>query len=187
MSFERRSALLDAVSDEWPGVGLVVDNRDSLLEGNWDMLAFIYQQSFNALWDHAVTQPGGLSVLPLLMICRQSIELSIKAAIEGTTVTQPPGGHDLTELFDHLLKVRREHGRLEPDDDDYTAKVKARVAEFQELDQRADRWRYPTDRKGRAHKGVNVDLDRLFQVHAMITGWCDHSSAEAEQCHIHGG
>ena len=187
MTVERRMALLDALNEGQPGLREIVTARTGLFEGNWDLVAYAYQQSFEALWDHAVAQTSGLAVLPLLMLWRQSVELSIKAAIEGTTGRQPPGGHRLTDLFDRLLAVRREHGAHESDDDDYTAEVRRTVAEFQELDERADRWRYPTDLKGQPHGGVNVDLDRLFQAHAMITGWCDACSIEAEQLHLYGG
>lgn len=187
MSSERRMELLEALVDGRPELRQVVTNRVGLFEGNWDLVAYAYQQSFEALWDHAVTQTSGLAILPLLMLWRQSVELSIKAAIEGTTGSQPPPGHGLTDLFDRLLEVRREHGGLESDDDGYTAEVRLTVVEFQELDKRADRWRYPTDLKGKAHAGVSVDLDRLFQAHSLITGWCDASSIEAEQHHLHLG
>lgn len=185
MSIERRTKLLDGLMEGQPGLRQIVTNRASLLEGNWDLTAFAHQQGFEALWDHAVTRPAGLAVLPLLMLWHQSVELTIKAAINGTTGCQPPGHHRLTDLFDFLLRVRKEHGRLEADDDAYTASVRRLVVEFQKLDERADRWRYPTDLKGKAHRGVSVDLDRLYQAHAMITGWCDWASVEAEQHHLH--
>ena len=187
MTFDRRLELLDALAAGRPDLKGIVTNRNGLFEGNWDLAAYAYQQSFEALWDHAVAQTSGLAVLPLLMLWRQSVELSIKAAIEGTTGGQPPGGHRLTDLFDRLLEVRREHGGLGSDDDDYTAEVRATVVEFQAIDERADRWRYPTYLKGKAHSDVTVDLDRLYQAHALITGWCDASSIEAEQHHLQMG
>lgn len=198
MSHARRTELLEALSSGGARLPQVVTARVGLFEGNWDLTAYAYQQSFEALWDHAIERTSGagaaqssaLVVLPLLMLWRQSVELSIKAAIEGTTGQQPPLGHSLTSLFERLLEVRRERGGLEPDDDDDdTAEVMRLIAEFQTLDERAERWRYPADSKGQPYGGITVDLNRLFQAHAMITGWCDGSSveAEAEAANLHGG
>lgn len=189
MSIERRMALLEALDIEQPHLHRIVQPRDSIIAGNWDMAAFAYQQGFEALWDHAIARASGaeaaqssaLVVHPLLMLWRQSVELSIKAAIEGTTGRQPPDGHNLAKLFATLLEVRGKRDDLESDDDDVTAQVIRLIAEFQALDVRADRWRYPTDRKGKPHGGDSVDLDQLFQAHARITGWCDWVSGEAEQ------
>ena len=178
-----------ALETAQPRLQGIVKPRDSIIAGNWDLAAYAYQQGFEALWDHAILRASGVEATnsaalvlhPLLMLWRQSVELSIKAAIEGTTGRQPPEGHDLAKLFDSLLAARQERGDLERDDDDLTAQVTRLIAEFQALDVRADRWRYPTDRKGRPHGGDSVDLDRLYQAHEQITGWCDFASVEAEQ------
>ncbi len=193
MSIERRTELLEALDSGPRHLQRIVSERTSLIEGNWDLAAYAYQLGFEALWDHAIDRTNGqdaercsaLVVLPLLMLWRQSVELSIKSAIEGTTGRQPPGTHDLVELFDLLLNARHARGDLEPDDDDHTAEVKVLIAKFQSLDARADRWRYPTKKGGRAHVGVTVDLNRLFQAHALITGWCDGASVEAEHANYH--
>lgn len=195
MSIERRTELIEALEGGPRRLQRIVSERASIIAGNWDLAAYAYQLGFEALWDHAVERTNGadagqsaaLVVLPLLMLWRQSVELSIKAAIEGTTGRQPPGGHNLAELFNHLLKARRERGDLESDDDDYTAEVEGLIAEFQALDARADRWRYPTSKGGRAHVGVSVDLNRLYQAHEMVTGWCDGSSMEAESLRLQPG
>lgn len=193
MSIERRTELLEALDSGPRYLQRIVSERASLIEGNWDLAAYAYQLGFEALWDHAIERANGedaercstLVVLPLLMLWRQSVELSIKSAIEGTTGRQPLGGHDLTTLFARLVAARRERGDLESDDNDYTAEVMGLIAEFQSLDARADRWRYPTKKGGRAHVGVTVDLNRLFQAHALITGWCDGASVEAEHANYH--
>lgn len=194
MSIERRMGLLEAMDGSQASLQSIVTTRASIIAGNWDLAAYAYQQGFEALWDHAVARTtsadaarsSSLVVLPLLMIWRQSVELSIKAAIGGTTGRKPPPGHILTDLFDELLAERAARGDVGSDDDDYTDDVKRLIVEFQELDARADRWRYPTDLKGLVHEGVSVDLDRLFQAHAKITGWCDGAGIEAEQVNIHG-
>lgn len=194
MSIERRTELLEALDSGPRFLQRVVLERTSIIAGNWDLAAYAYQLGFEALWDHAIDRTNGqdaercsaLVVLPLLMLWRQSVELSIKSAIEGTTGRQPPRGHDLTKLFKRLLEARRERGGLESDADDYTAEVKALVAEFQSLDARAERWRYPANKGGQAYVGVSVDLNRLFQAHAKITGWCDAASVEAELANQHG-
>ncbi len=78
MSIERRTKLLDGLMEGQPGLRQIVTNRASLLEGNWDLTAFAHQQGFEALWDHAVTRPAGLAVLPLLMLWHQSCQSASK-------------------------------------------------------------------------------------------------------------
>lgn len=189
MSIERRTQLLEALETAAPHLRRIVKPKARIMDGNWDLAAFAYQQAFEAMWDHAIARTAGadarhsssLIVHPLLMLWRQSVELSIKAATEATTGQQPDGVHDLAKLFTRLLEARQERNDLERDDDDLTTQVARLIAEFQALDVAADRWRYPTDRKGRPYRGDAVDLDQLFQAHAMITGWCDAAGVEVDQ------
>ncbi len=186
MSQERRFALIEALIDENPHLEKIVSNESSsLIAGNWDLVAYSYQQSFEALWDLACTQQSGLITMPLMMLWRQSVELTIKAAIQETIRGTPPGSHDLTSLFDKLVEARRSIAWLEPDDDDQMQMVRRTIIEFQNLDKQADRFRYPSKRDGSPYGGISVDLDRLHQAHWLITNWCDVASVEAEYYNIH--
>lgn len=188
MTLERRNDLIDAVIAERPSGRGVIFEKQTLTGGNWDLVAHSYQQAFDVLWDHATAQGKGNSLIvgPLMMIWRQSVELTIKAAIQETTRAEPPGTHELVRLFDALLKARRDVGALEDDDTPYTAKVRAAVVEFQNFDQQADRYRYPTGKHGEVYPGFAVHLDRLHQAHWLITNWCDAASVEAEQYNLYG-
>jgi hypothetical protein len=186
MSLEKRTELIDSLVEERPELRKPITNQaSSMLTGNWDLVAYSYQQSFEALWDHAFQQTSGLAQLPLMMLCRQSVELTIKAAIQATTLAQPPNGHGLTILFDRLLAAREEAGCFEQGDDEYTQEIRQAVINLQEIDARADRFRYPTDLNGKAYPGFNVDLEQLLQIHWLITTWCDCASTEAEQYYLH--
>lgn len=185
MSVEKRTELIDLLVEERPELRKLITNQpNSMLAGNWDLLAYSYQQSFEALWDHAFRQTSGLAQLPLMMLCRQSIELTIKAAIQATTQAQPPNGHGLTVLFDRLLAVREESGRFDQENDEYTRDIRQAVIAFQAIDARADRFRYPADLNGKAYPGFDVDLEQLLQIHWLITTWCDCASTEAEQYYL---
>lgn len=187
MSRELRDQLIDALIAERPHMRKIVNDRQTMFEGDWDQVAHSYQCSFEVLWDHALAQGGQSSIYvgPLMMLWRQSVELTIKAAIRETIRAEPPGHHELTRLFDALLAARRGVGCLEDDDDAYTARVRDTVVEFQKVDDRADRFRYPTGKDGKPYAGFAVDIKRLFQAHWLITNWCDAASVEAEHYNIY--
>lgn len=185
MSRELRDKLIDALIAERPDKRKIVNDRQTMFEGDWDQVAYSYQCSFEVLWDHAMAQGGQSSIFvgPLMMLWRQSVELTIKAAIRETTRSEPPNHHELTRLFDTLLAARKVVGCLEEDDNAYTDRVRDTVVEFQKVDERADRFRYPTGRDGTAYPGFAVDIKRLLQAHWLITNWCDAASLEAEHFH----
>lgn len=186
MSEERRDQLVDALYAEQPKLKrIVTDLPTSIMSGSWDMIAYSYHQGFEALWDHAIRETSGFAELPLLMVGRQSMELSIKAAIRETTRAEPPKHHRLTDLFDLLLKARREIGGLETDDDDLTPRVRSAIVDFEKVDRAADRFRYPISSQGDVYEGFTVDLERLFQAHELITSWCSAASNEAEFHHLY--
>jgi HEPN domain-containing protein len=120
---------------------------------------------------------SGLLLRPLLFLWRQSVELSIKAAIIETAgeIRRNPG-HDLTKLFAQLIEVRAELGCC--DDDDYTCKVTDMIALVQSFDPFADRFRYPTARGGKPFEGIDTDFDELFQAHWNIVTWCEGATIE---------
>lgn len=132
------------------------------------------------MWDQAQIDSSGLLVRPLLSLWRQSVELTIKAAvIELAGGLDLKSGHDLTNLFDQLLKARVALGCN--DDDDLTQDVAAMIAWVQSFDPTADRFRYPASRKGEPYSGVDADLDELLQAHWIITTWCEGAVVEVEE------
>lgn len=52
--------MLEALEAQ-PRLRQIVTSRAGLFDGNWDLAAYAYQQSFEALWDHAVAQTSGLA------------------------------------------------------------------------------------------------------------------------------
>lgn len=178
MSQDRRDRLVEQIVDAQPELRAFVRRLPlDMTAGSWDMLSYSFQRGFEALWDSARVDHSGLLRRPLLMLWRQSVELSIKAAV--LEISGEPSndlGHDLTKLFARLLAVRADLGCT--DDDEYTGRVQEMISTVQAFDPFADRFRYPTARKGQAYEGIAVDLDRLFQAHWSIVTWCEGAALE---------
>lgn len=155
----------------------ILDRSTDLTAGSWDLVSYSFQRSFEALWDQAKLDNSGLLVRPLLTLWRQSIELTIKAAIlELLGEIKGNLRHDLQALFEQLLDIRADEGCV--DDDELTRDVLAMIAEAQSFDPFADRFRYPTNRAGETYPGIAVNLDRLFQAHWIIITWCEGAVME---------
>lgn len=148
MTLERREQLIEEIVDTQPRLKVFVRPQPhDLSSGSWDLLAYSFQRGFEALWDSARLDRSGLLLRPLLVLWRQSVELTIKAAtidVSGEITIKP--GHDLSKLFERLLAARAALGHR--DADDYTSQVGDMVAEVQALDPFADRFRYPASKSG---------------------------------------
>lgn len=182
MSLERRNQLVEIIVQMQPQLGAFLNNVSqelSFCSGSWDLRAYGFERAFETLWDHAVLDQSGLLLEPLLMLWRQSVELSLKSAIMSTAgVIGGRPGHDLALLFRQLCTVRARRGFS--DDCDVSAKVQKAVELVQSLDPQADRLRYPRSRSGESFGGIDADLDTLFQAHWIITTYCDGAALEAE-------
>lgn len=180
MSNELRERLIDEVVESQPQLRAFLARRsDDMLAGSWDLMAYSFQRGFEAMWDLARNDLSGLLVNPLLMLCRQSLELTIKASIRDVAGGLDLRlGHHLDDLFAGLLAARAERGFN--DDDDHTLEVQAMIAEVQAFDPTADRFRYPATRRGEPFDGLQADLDKLYQVHWVITTWCEGAALEVE-------
>ena len=185
MSLERRERLADQVIDTQPELRDFVRRQPhDLTAGSWDLVSYSFQRGFEVMWDNARIDQSGLLLRPLLLLWRQSVELSIKAAvmeIAGEITSNP--GHDLSKLFAQLLQVRADLGHR--DDDDYTDRVRTMVALVQSFDPFADRFRYPTAKGGKPFEGIGADFDELFQAHWMIKTWCEGAALEVEESRGH--
>lgn len=181
MSLERREQLVEDLINEQPRLQAFVRELPlDMIAGSWDLTSYSYQRGFEAMWDLAVKDSSGLLLHPLLLLWRQSVELSIKAAISEIAGTLDLKlGHDLDRLLDALLDARSELGHQ--DDDEHTASVREMIAVVQSFDPSADRFRYPANRNGKAFEGVTADLDELFQAHWIVTTWCEGAAIEAKE------
>jgi hypothetical protein len=174
MSLQHRNALAGQIVEMQPSIrGFVSDSSSvCLIAGSWDMMSYSFQCGFEAMWDLARADNGGLLELPLLSLWRQSVELSFKSAIsdiEGGIEKSP--NHDLTKLFQKLAKISTDVGLSL--DDDLTRDVEAMIEQVQSFDPFADRFRYPENKRGESYEGITVDLDKLFQAHWIIVTWCE--------------
>jgi len=178
MSLERREALVEEIVELQPSIrGFVRDLSTDLTAGSWDLVSYSFQRGFEAMWDLARADHSGLLLRPLLLLWRQSVELAVKAAvleIAGRIEGRP--GHNLELLFQQLLQVRAAAGC--DDDDDLTRNVQGMVALVQSFDPFADRFRYPTEKGGKAYEGFDVDLDELFQAYWIVVTWCEGAVME---------
>ena len=179
MSLQHREKLISQIEEKQPAMGgLLSDRSGSLMRGSWDLKSWSFQLGFEAMWDLAKANHNGLLNGPMLSIWRQSIELTFKSCIRS--IEEDPRktvklGHDLNKLFQRLLKLSRDAGLCHNDLD---LKVEALINEVQSFDPYADRFRYPADRKDTLYEGVGVDLDKVFQAHFLIVGWCEGTVAE---------
>ncbi|WP_156256781.1 HEPN domain-containing protein [Sandarakinorhabdus oryzae] len=174
MSEEYRRKLIDHAISDQPILSDFLVNSSSIklqILGNWDFIAYSYSKAFETLWDHAKLDTSDLLLQPLLMLWRQSVELSIKAAlveIEGHI--DPSLGHNIEALFARLSSALNQLGY--PQNDEFTQGVHAMITEVQAFDRSADRFRYPSKRNGNDFAPVDVELDKLFQAHLLITVYC---------------
>ena len=202
MSEQRRRAIINEVVAEvgQPELGFDIGRRRNFVASaggrgqshwsSWHFFAFSYQRAFDVLWDAAYGYAPALRLdyYPLLFVCRQSIELWLKAAISAVNQAKPPAHHKLSELWSGLGAAWSEHttrpGWGEPSDHSpdsaYAKSVKGLIQILDEHDEKGDRFRYPTAKGGDTYPGTDVDLDGLYRAHELITGFCDAVLTQVE-------
>lgn len=123
MTYEHRHELIDKeleliveIGDEEAESRL--RHRDKFIETapeylqndqSWDFYAYSYGAAFDVIWD-AAWQNRTVLYPSLLLIFRQSIELSLKASIFKLSGEKPPQGHKLSSLWSALLKAIDKQG-----------------------------------------------------------------------------
>ena len=122
---------------------------------------YAYDCAFKALWNTALaeTKRHGRSpqLSPFLFLCRQSIELWLKAALDAFEPSEPPPeGHDLEHLWQMLLAAL--DNASQPTDDSFTASVGLALETIGVHDARGDRFRYPTARNASPYPETAADL-----------------------------
>jgi hypothetical protein len=186
MSIQKREALVENILDRQSALGGFVKDlpqNTCIMAGSWDLVSFSFQRGFEAMWDLAqADHPNYDSLLemPLLSIWRQSIELTLKSCIlEIGGSLDKKDNHKIKNLFEKL-KTLSTNGGLN-NDDDLTRNVQEMISFTQSFDPYADRFRYPTNKQGAAYQGIDIDLDKLFQVHWIIVTYCEGTVVELRE------
>ena len=209
MSEQRRREIIDQVVADLgrSELGFTTQERGNFLASSggsnqtywssWHFFAFSYQRAFDVLWDAAYAHGPPLKIdrYPLLFVCRQSIELWLKAATSAVKQAKPPGHHKLSDLWTGLWAAWSEHidhpqwedpSDTSPDQT-YTESVGALIQILDTHDEKGDRFRYPTAKGGAPYPSTDVDLDGLYRAHELITGFCDGVLTQMEAEREFGG
>lgn len=193
MSEERRAELVDqALADvDRLIVGRQPDRSSDYVksggthtrwDGSWHFFAYSYEKAFEVLWDAAYARWSRALDYPLLFMCRQSIELWLKAAIATVSESHPPTGHGLRELWSSLSEALGEY-TSHSTDGAYPEYVEVLIEVLDEHDTKGDRFRYPIARNRASYLSTVADLEELYRAYSLITGFCDavHTQMEVER------
>jgi hypothetical protein len=143
----------------------------------WEYVAYTYSRAFDELARKAFEagHRGSNLSTPLFFLARHSIELALKSAIleyaETDDVAPEIDGHDLVSLWKQLSDFM-ERWRT-PATDDWGIIVAKKIADIQEVDPKGDRFRYPTDIKGKPFELTHVELEGLIRAHSSVTTYLD--------------
>jgi hypothetical protein len=177
MTFEHRQRLIDEeINFLQPRLASFVKSRGDDLRGeqSWSYYAYSFGHAFEVLWDAATARRGhSLLWQPLLMVCRQSVELSLKAGLAdvGPPGYKPCAHHGLEDLWHELLSALTKVGFST--DDEFSSSVAEVVSILHRHDPKGDRFRYPTSRIGNTFPATVVELEELFKAHWRLTTYCE--------------
>jgi hypothetical protein len=146
-------------------------------DGTWTYFAFTYERAFEQLarkaYDDGIR--GMHLIEPLFFLAHHSMELALKATIsEFAQIDEVPPqltGHRLLDLWDQLYDVMERYGS--PPNDHWGIKCRGLVAHIHEIDPEGDRYRYPSNRKGKEYAGTEVDIAGLIKAHGHVTTYLD--------------
>ena len=190
MSHQRRTELSEEVLAEVNRLALdsphalnrrpFVSDDDQKWNRSWRFFAYSYSAAFESLWDVAYARRrGGVLDHPILFLCRHSVELWLKAALESVRQQPPPASHGLGALCSNLMDALTEHNGCQLDDR-YSDSVRRLTCALDAHDAKADRFRYPLAPTLDPYKNSSVDLDDLYRAHHLITGFCDAVCSQME-------
>lgn len=178
MTLEDRQRLIEEeISFLQPGLASFLTSRNDGLGGHqsWSCYAYSFSRAFDILWDAAARHRGhSLLWPPLLLVCRQSVELALKAGLvelAGRIEYEPPAHHRLEDLWRELLSALERTGFSK--DDEFAASVAEVVSILHRHDPKGDRFRYPASRTGNAFPSTAVELEELFKAHWRLTTYCE--------------
>ncbi|MER9576962.1 hypothetical protein NKJ09_22055 [Mesorhizobium sp. M0189] len=183
--------IVDFLSDELPYSAktfLARRRNPSDSTETWNYFSYSYENGFVALVEAIYGKVEGHEHLlpPLYMLGRQSMELSLKAAIaEFPPYTKIPpllDGHNLPKLFEHLCQQIRAMDYF--NDSEWTWKVRELVEHIHQFDPKGDRFRYPQGLDGMKYRHVDITFTELVKAHGLITVFAD---ASADELHLEKG
>jgi hypothetical protein len=173
MTLEHRQWLMEQEIELQPRLASFVRSRKDNLGGDqsWSFYAYSFSRAFEVLWDAAFERRHNpILAPPLLLVCRHSAELAIKAALDelGTELTNI---HDLEQLWKRLLSTLSDAGFST--DDEYSNSVSEIISILHGHDPKGDRFRYPTSTAGEVFPSTIVEFEELFRAHWRLTLYCE--------------
>lgn len=146
----------------------------------WGHISWEYNRAFEALAKKALEgrKGGDPFSYPLFYLARHSIELSLKATIleYAETDEKKPSldGHGLLHLWNELGGYLERWGV--PNSDEWGAHVHRLIGHLHESDPDGERYRYPSNRRGKEFKPTYVEIEGLIRAHWHITMYLDGCS-----------
>jgi len=143
----------------------------------WEYVAYTYSRAFDEMARKAFEagHRGSNLSTPLFFLARHSIELALKSTIleyaETDDVAPKLEGHDLVSLWKQLSDYMERWGNSATDD--WGLIVAKQITDIQEVDPKGDRFRYPTDIKGKRFELTHVELEGLIRAHSSVTTYLD--------------
>ncbi|MBZ9920179.1 hypothetical protein LB517_24550 [Mesorhizobium sp. BR1-1-12] len=146
----------------------------------WNHYNYAYSHGFVALADSVADKVAEKEffLLPLYMLARHSMELSLKAAlVEFPAYTGIPAdleGHRLLNLFNNLC--RQVEGIGIPIEHEWTWRTKDILQHIHDYDPNGDRFRYPETKSGQKFADMAITFDQLVRCHGVVTIFADASA-----------
>lgn len=155
--------------------------------GGWWALAVGYHDAFRLLAERAAAAPetsDGL-VPPMLLLCRHTVELNLKGAIQQCHFAglgdDAPASHDLDRLWRQLLAALSQGGwSVEEPWSRHCSKI---VNQLHAVDPDGQAFRYPVRPDGTATPSLRVMLDDLIKAEWHLDMYCSAVSAMLEDAH----
>lgn len=141
----------------------------------WRFSAYAYEEAFRKVAEESpLSASQSLTLfMPLAFLCRHSIELSLKLAIQ----IMENGFHDEVDLNTHsLVYLWSKFGAVldaagVPIERDRFAERESLLISIHNVDPRGESFRYPSNKNGKI-KWANISLRELSSAHDLITSYC---------------
>jgi hypothetical protein len=152
------------------------ERQPSSYAKTWENFAGAYHDAFEIMVDAAMTKDArGRLTLPLLYMCRHTLELDIKNAIivysESAAVPPDVKGHSLARLWNELMR-QIELAGFEINDE-WTVHCGKLVDHIHQIDPDGERFRYPSSTSGTEFDQTSVDITGLAVAQWHIGMLCD--------------